>query len=170
MGDSVVTGFGAPPGFGFFELLAANPAGDEPDMTGKNLRRVLPGLRVLNLAQNSTSSGDHLRFQVKMLPTQAPSVRGIVALSTGGIDLIHNYGASPPQDEAVYGANWEDGQRYAEQFGRRLDQLLDEIALRFPGGCDIFVATIFDPTDGVGDIENVDPVLRLFKPLHAWPG
>jgi hypothetical protein len=169
MGDSVVTGFGAPPGFGFFDLLSANPTGDEPDMNGKNLRRVLPGLRILNLAENSTSSGDHLKYQVKQLPAHAANVRGIVVLSTGGIDLIHNYGASPPRDEAVYGATWEEGQRYAAQFGQRLDRLLDEITRRFPGGCEIFVASIFDPTDGVGDIEKVDPILRLLKPLPPWP-
>jgi hypothetical protein len=38
-----------------------------------------------------------------------------------------------------------------------------------PGGSEIFVATIFDPTDGVGDLDHVDPTLRLWKPLPLWP-
>ena len=67
MGDSVVTGFGAPKGFGFFDLLVDNPAGDSPDMSGKNLRRALPRLRVISIAENSTSSGDHLRLQLLRL-------------------------------------------------------------------------------------------------------
>jgi hypothetical protein len=90
-------------------------------------------------------------------------------LSTGGIDLIHDYGAQPPRDEAIYGATWEVGKVLADKFRGRLDQLLDELTSRFPGGSEIFVATIFDPTDGVGDIENTDPLLRLVKPLPPWP-
>lgn len=169
MGDSIVTGFGAPKGFGFFDLLVSNPPGDQTDMAGLNLRRAFPRLRVLNIATNSTSSGDHLRSQLLFLPPQPAEVKGVVVLSTGGIDLIHDYGSKPARDEAVYGASWEDGRRYAALFRGRLEQLLDEISSRFPGGCEIFVATIFDPTDGVGDIQNVNPVLRLVKPLPAWP-
>jgi hypothetical protein len=169
LGDSIVTGFGAPKGFGFFDLLTRSPEGDEPDMSGKNLRRVLPHLKVLNLAANSTSSGDHLRSEIAALPRQADSVLGIVVLSTGGIDLIHDYGAAPPRDEAIYGASWEVGRALAEKFRARLDQLLDEISKRFPGGSEIFIATIFDPTDGVGDIERANPLLRLVKPLPRWP-
>lgn len=169
IGDSIVTGFGAPAGFGFFDRLTANPSEDEPDMAGKNLRIVLPGLRVLNLACESTSSGYHLRTEVQRLPLQPASVRGIVVLSSGGIDLIHDYGEGPPRDEAIYGASWKDGKVFAARFRSRLEQMLDEINRRFPGGCDIFIATIFDPTDGIGDIENTDPILRLFKPLPPWP-
>lgn len=169
LGDSIVTGFGAKPGFGFFDRLAAVPAGDAPDIAGRSLRRVFPQLRTLNLAANSTSSGDHLRALPADLPEQPVGTRGLVVLSTGGIDLIHDYGASPPRDEALYGATWIDGQRYAAAFRQRLDQLLDGLSARFPGGCEIFVATIFDPTDGVGDIDRVNPLLRLFKPLPPWP-
>lgn len=169
MGDSVVTGFGADKGFGFFDRLADIPSGDETDMTGKSLRRVFPKLRKLNLAENSSSSGDHLRDQIRLLPTQSATTHGLVVLSTGGIDLIHDYGANPPRDEALYGANWADGQRYALAFRQRLNQLLDAITARFPAGCDIFIATIFDPTDGVGDIEHANAILHLFKPLPPWP-
>ncbi len=169
LGDSVVTGFGARAGLGFFDLLTANPEGDQPDMRGKNLRRVLPHLAVLNLAVNSTSSGDHLRSELGLLSKQRAGVFGVVVLSTGGIDLIHDYGSRPPRDEALYGATWEVGRELADPFRGRLDRMLDEIAERFPGGSEIFVATIFDPTDGVGDIESADPLLRLVKPLPPWP-
>ncbi len=169
IGDSVVTGFGAPKGFGFFDMLSANPREDEPDMQGKNLHRVLPHLQVLKLAMNSTSSGDHLRSQLGLLSRQREGVFGIVAVSTGGIDLIHDYGAQPPRDEALYGATWDVGKELADKFRGRLDQLLDDITSRFPGGCEIFIATIFDPTDGVGDIERTDPLLRVVKPLPPWP-
>ena len=32
---------------------------------------------------------------------------------------------------------------------------MSEINSRFPGGCHIFLANIYDPTDGVGDIQSV---------------
>jgi hypothetical protein len=169
VGDSVVTGFGAPKGYGFYALLADSPADDQHDVRGKDLRHVLPHLRTLNLARNSTSSGDHLKSQAYLLPKQKADVYGIVVLSTGGIDLIHDYGAAPPRDEALYGASWEVGRPLADRFRQRLELLLDELSSRFPGGCDIFVATIFDPTDGVGDIEKTDPLLRFVKPLPPWP-
>ena len=38
--------------------------------------------------------------------------------------------------------------------GKRLEAILDGVEKRFPGGCHIFLANIYDPTDGVGDIEN----------------
>jgi len=169
LGDSVVTGFGAPRGFGFFDRLVATPDDDATDMRGKTLTRAFPRLKVLNLAMNSTSSGDHLRSEVVLLPRQRDSVFGVVVISTGGIDLIHDYGASPPRDEAMYGATWEVGRELADRFRGRLDRFLDEVTSRFPGGCQIFIATIFDPTDGVGDIENADPLLKLVKPLPRWP-
>lgn len=124
---------------------------------------------MINLAENSSSSGNHLRYQIDNLPLQSTTAKGIVVLSTGGIDLIHDYGSNPPRDGALYGASWADGQRYAAAFRQRLEKMFDAITARFPGGCEIFVCTIFDPTDGVGDIENVNIVLRLFKPLPAWP-
>jgi hypothetical protein len=41
--------------------------------------------------------------------------------------------------------------------------LLEGVEERFPGGCEIFLANIYDPTDGVGDLENAP------LPLPPWP-
>ena len=43
----------------------------------------------------------------------------------------------------------------------RLDTLLTDLNAKFPGGCDIFFANIFDPTDGVGDPQTVM--------MNRWP-
>lgn len=169
MGDSVVTGFGARPGRGFFELLTLQPEDDDATLKGCTLRAVYPDLRIINVAENSSSSGDHLRTQLRRVPKQREEVHGLVVISTGGIDLIHDYGSAEPRDEALYGAGWEEGRVYAQNFRERLEQLLDGLIERFPGGCDIYLATIFDPTDGVGDIENVNFMLRAVRPLPAWP-
>jgi hypothetical protein len=54
----------------------------------------------------------------------------------------------------MYGATWEQAQPWIAGFERRLDSILTGINSRFPGGCYIFLANIYDPTDGVGDIHR----------------
>ncbi len=168
MGDSIVTGFGS--GHkknSFFEMITDNPEDDYPDIKNINLRKAFPNLEKINLAENSTASGDHI-LQVDNLEVQSSNVYGIVILSTGGIDLIHDYGNSPPQDEAIYGANLEEVEKYSVLFEQRLNVLIKKIKQKFPGGVKIFLFSIYDPTDGVGDIENVSPLLKLFKKLPKW--
>lgn len=169
MGDSIVTGFGASgKKFGFFEMLTDNPYQDYPDMNNKTLRRVFSQIEKKNIAENSTTSGDHIR-QIELLPKQPEEVFGIVVISTGGIDLIHDYGRSAPRDEAIYGATREKIPDYARLFEARLQKLLGKIKAKFPGGVKIFIFSIYDPTDGVGDIENVHPLLKILKKLPKWP-
>ena len=57
----------------------------------------------------------------------------------------------------MYGATLEEAQPWIESFEKRLGDILDLIASRFPGGCQVFLADIYDPTDGVGDA----PAARL---------
>ena len=52
MGDSVTAGFGVRGGYGYFDRLAENPAGEFAQMRGICLRSVLPNLRTQNLAQS----------------------------------------------------------------------------------------------------------------------
>jgi hypothetical protein len=81
-------------------------------------------------------------------------------MTTGGNDIIHNYGRTPPREEAMFGASMDEAKPWVENFGRRLDSTLEQINSRFPGGCEIFLANIFDPTDGFGDAQHTG--------LPAW--
>lgn len=169
LGDSVVTGFGARQGWGLLERLVRVPEGDDSALKGCDLSSVYPKLEVLNLAENSSNSAWHLGVQLPRVPVMPEGVKGLVVLSTGGIDLIHDYGSGVPREGALYGAELELGLQCAASFERRLDRIFDGLRERFPSGCEIYVMTIFDPTDGVGDIENVGVLLRLIRPLPAWP-
>ena len=170
MGDSITTGFGAGgKRYGYFNMLITSPPDDIADMRGKDLSRVFPGIRVMNIADNASSSGYHLRSQLPRIPPQPKEVLGLVFLTTGGIDLIHNYGKTAPKDEAIYGATYAQGVAYAKKFRQRLELLLDGIRAKFAGKCHIFLANIYDPTDGVGDVESVHPLLRLVQKLPPWP-
>ena len=61
----------------------------------------------------------------------------------------------------MYGTTLPHAVPWIENFRIRLDAIIDQIETKFPGGCEFFVANIYDPTDGVGDAENAG--------LPAWP-
>jgi hypothetical protein len=82
-------------------------------------------------------------------------------MTTGGNDLIHFYGQLPPREGAMYGATFAQARPWIDNFAKRLDEMLSLLESRFPGGCMIFLADIYDPSDGVGDPASI------FMP--AWP-
>jgi lysophospholipase L1-like esterase len=161
LGDSVTAGFGAAKGNSYFERLVVNPPGDPDDVKGLSLTAVLPKLEYKNFSVSGTTSLQHEAKQLPKLQPQPPEVFGIVVVTTGGNDIIHDYGRSPPREGAMYGATLDQAQPWIAGFELRLGVMLQHIDACFPGGCLIFVATIYDPTDGVGDIATAG--------LPAWP-
>lgn len=161
-GDSITEGFGALEGYSYFDRLIANPADDWPDMKGKTLTAVFPKFMSRNIAVSKTVSKQHLE-KLQKFPVQPGNVFGIVVISTGGNDIIHNYGKSKPAECAMYGATLEQAKPWIENFRRRLDDMVFTIMEKFPGGCEIFIANIYDPTDGCGNTNS------LFTGLPGWP-
>lgn len=162
IGDSVTAGFGAdPPGRSYFARLIQNPPDEFPDLQGICLKAVLPNLRVQNLAVSSSTSDQHLEYQVQPFETQPPEVLGLVFMTTGGNDLIHNYGRTAPAPTAMYGATLDQARPWVARFEQRLETMVTLLRDKFPGGCVIFLANIYDPSDGLGDPESVG--------LPPWP-
>ncbi len=165
LGDSVITGFGSE-GKGLFPLLLGHVSDDPLQL---NLKQVYPAIAYLNLANNSTTTEMHVAtvraHRKQLLALDAPA---LVIVSTGGIDLIHNYGSGKPQDGALYGSPLANLAHDRKLFAERLHQLMTEIKSSLPKGVEVYIQTIYDPTDGVGDIEHVSPVLRLIRPLPHW--
>ncbi len=160
LGDSVTAGFGARKGYPYFDRLAKNPADEFPELNGVCLPAVFPNFGSTNLAISGSTSSEVPTRQLSLLATNDAKVLGIVVMTIGGNDIIHNYGRTPPREEAMYGASMDEAKPWVENFGRRLDSTLEQINSRFPGGCEIFLANIFDPTDGLGDAERAG--------LPAW--
>lgn len=161
MGDSITAGYGSSPGFSYFDRLLSNPDGDSQDMSGKTLSSVLPNLSSRNISISGSTSIQHLKRQIGRLATNAVDVQGIVVMTTGGNDLIHQYGRVPPQEGAMYGATFEQAETWIANFEERLGTMLQAIRNRFPGGCHVFLANIYDPTDGTGSTGSTG--------LPAWP-
>lgn len=161
VGDSVTKGLGASPGRSYFDRLLKNPPDEFADMRGICLSKVLPNLKSLNLALSGSNSLQHLEILEHQLEIQPYSTVGLVVVTTGGNDLIHSYGRKPPQEGAMYGATMAQAQPWIAAFEQRLHQMIDRLEAAFPGGCQIFLADIYDPTDGVGDAQNAG--------LPPWP-
>ncbi len=161
IGDSVTAGFGVPRKHSYFERLAHNPDDEWPDIEGRCLSAALPNLTTRNLAISGSTSLHHVDIIEAQLEEQPPEVFGLVVMTSGGNDLIHDYGRRPPREGAMYGATFERAKPWIDNFERRLGEMLRAIEARFPGGCMIFLADIYDPTDGLGDAATAG--------LPDWP-
>jgi lysophospholipase L1-like esterase len=161
IGDSITAGFGAEPGRSYFDRLVRNPFSDSGNLPGIDLASVHPDFKSTNLSVSGSTSPQHLRIQIPKLVRQPTNVMGIVVITTGGNDLIHNYGKTPPSEGAMFGATFEQAQLWTTNFADRLETMIEKILAAFPGGCEIFLANIYDPTDGIGDIHKAG--------LPAWP-
>ncbi|MHC4855092.1 MAG: SGNH/GDSL hydrolase family protein [Planctomycetota bacterium] len=160
VGDSITRGYGGPDGLNYFDLLVQNHT-RYPDMQGRDLSSVFTDLTSRNVAVDFTVSQEHIDFQLPKLPRYDNNVHGIIVLTSGGNDLIHDYGRSEPRHDAMYGCTYKQAKEWCELLKGRLDTLLNGLMEKFPGGCDIFFANIYDPTDGVGDPQTMM--------MHRWP-
>jgi lysophospholipase L1-like esterase len=160
IGDSVTAGFGARQGYGYFQRLVKNPPDESPELQGLCLSAVIPNLRTDNIALSGSTSLAHLQI-IEEFPRQDAETFGLVVMTTGGNDLIHNYGRTAPREGAMYGATLQQAGPWIDNFEKRLRRMLDLLDQRFPGGCEVFLADIYDPTDGVGDAASAW--------LPAWP-
>ncbi len=154
MGDSVTAGFGARKGYSYFDRLIQNPPDESQDMIGVCLAKVLPKLTFINLAISGSTSFELLEAELPHLAPAGSNTLGVVVITTGGNDLIHNYGRTPPREAAMYGATLDEAQPWISHFELRLESMIQKIETHFPGGCQIFIANIYDPTDGIGDTER----------------
>jgi lysophospholipase L1-like esterase len=161
LGDSVTAGFGATRGHSYVDRLAANPADEFEDMRGRSLSAVLPNLEIRNMAVSGSDSLQHVRTVAEKLEKQPEDVFGLVVMTSGGNDLIHWYGRSPPRAGAMYGATFKQAEPWIADFEKRLEEMFTVLEARFPAGCRIFIADIYDPSDGRGDPEAAG--------LPAWP-
>lgn len=162
LGDSITAGLGAKSSdHTFFNRVIVNPQDEYEDMRGICLSKVLPNLEHENFAISGSTSQEHLATIEDRLQVHDEDVLGLVVMTTGGNDLIHSYGRMPAKECAMYGATEAQAAPWIEAFGQRLTLMLDKIEAAFPGGCEIYLADIYDPTDGVGDAPSIY--------LPKWP-
>ena len=101
LGDSVTAGFGVDRPHSYFGRMVQNPDDEFEDMRGICLSAVLPNLRTKRLASSGSTSIMHLETIRDSLEKQNADTFGLIVMTTGGNDLIHNYGRSPPREGAM---------------------------------------------------------------------
>jgi lysophospholipase L1-like esterase len=161
LGDSVTTGFGVTPPYSYFNRLMKNPKDEFEDMKGLCLSAVLPNLKTRNEAVSGSTSPMHLETIRKCIEKQPDDVFGLIVMTSGGNDLMHNHGRTPPCEGAMYGATFAQAEPWIGNYEKRLHAMIELLRERFPGGCMIFLADIYDPSDGVGNPARVR--------LPDWP-
>jgi lysophospholipase L1-like esterase len=171
LGDSVTAGFGARKGYSYFDRLVQIPMDEFQDMRGICLEKVFPKFAFTNLAISGSTSIELLEQELPHLAQADSNTLGIVVITTGGNDLIHNYGRTPPREQAMYGATLDEAKPWIGDFAQRIEFMILQIESRFPGGCQIYLANIFDPTDGIGDTtrarlpawKDAEPILNAYN-------
>ena len=161
LGDSVTQGLGASPGKSYFQRLVTNPADEFDDLRDINLQRVLPNLEPRNISISGMTSIECVDYQLPKLEPYPEDIFGAVVITVGGNDVVHNYGRTPPREGAMYGATLDQLGDWPLNFDERLEAIATRVRETFPGGCHIFIADIYDPTDGDSDTQ--------YAGLPAWP-
>jgi lysophospholipase L1-like esterase len=151
LGDSVTAGFGARKGYSYLDRLVQNPTDEFQDMNGICLGKIFPKLAFTNLAISGSTSIELLEQELPHLAQADSNTLGIIVITMGGNDLIHNYGRTPPREEAMYGATPDEAKPWINDFEQRIESMVQKIEAKFPAGCQIYLANIYDPTDGLGD-------------------
>jgi lysophospholipase L1-like esterase len=153
-GDSVTDGFCASPGKSYVELLVQDLRGRVGQVTSSN--GAISGSTSCDYTADTVRLGLHQR--------RVAADRYLVVITLGGNDLIHDYSCAGPRECAAYCSTVAQAEPWAAAFKQRMLGFLRVFRDELPG-VRVFLANIYDPTDGVGDIENA-PVPQALPP---WP-
>lgn len=157
LGDSIsIDEYAGGPGWGAISLFYRNKDEIYPEFTGKDLRSHYPGIDLYSLASDGGTSSSVLGEQLPALPPGGDDPT-IVTLTVGGNDFLFSLGPGGALDRGA-----------VENFRSNLRKILEVLRERYPN-CTIILGTIYDPTDGVGDlgIPGVD-IQEASNLFHAF--
>jgi lysophospholipase L1-like esterase len=175
LGDSISMGAGASrPQRGFTELLVRNDPTLWPTYAGKDLQTLWAGrVEQLNLAISGSTTRDTLFALRSCIARHAGPITDdavTVTLTTGGNDLKNAIWAG------VVGGSGTPMEAVATTLSATLRDLEAIVKLlqdkkNFPGGVRVFLATVYDPSDGQGQVQTGHGVLHvkgLSNALGQW--
>jgi len=159
LGDSIsIDEYAGGPGRGAISLLYRNRDGDFPAFRGRDLTAAHPDVRLHSLARDGATTHDVLDNQLPRATDHRGADRTLVTLTAGGNDLLLALAGRGHLEP-------EDGERLIE----RIEAILREITHHWPD-CLVLLNTIYDPTDGVGDLLEpgvpLDGEMRLFQQVN----
>ncbi len=158
LGDSIsIDEYAGGPGWGAISLFYRNKDEIYPEFKGKDLQSTYPGINLYYLASDGGTSGSVLEIQIPALPPGGDDPT-IVTLTVGGNDFLSSLGPGRAIDRGA-----------VEDFRSNLRKILEVLRERYPN-CTIILGTIYDPTDGVGDLAlpevDVHEAYKLFSAFN----
>lgn len=144
LGDSVLTDDYPGQGKGAASLLFRNQDRQYPDYCRRDLTTRYPGTKFHLLARDGATTLDIVHDQISALDRLRPGCP-VFTVSGGGNDILQ--GNSEPEDIAF-----------------RLQAVMAHLRRQWPR-CTILLCTIYDPTDGAGDL--IEPGKRMDKEMGA---
>lgn len=151
LGDSISTDDYPGEARGAASLFYQNRDSLYPEFAGKDLRHLYPGIAFSKLAIDGANSSDVLHHQLPKLPAKQPG-RTLISLTAGGNDILSEGDSSP-------------------EIISRLQTILSTLQTRYPD-CLILLGTVYDPTDGVGDLfesgVKLERQLKILDELNHW--
>jgi len=157
LGDSIsIDEYAGGTGWGAISLFYHNKDDIYPECTGKDLRSIYPGIDFHYLASDGATCTTVLAEQLLVLPPEDDNPT-IITLTVGGNDFL---------TALVSGGRIDRGT--IDDFRSTLTEILEALCDHFPRGF-IILGTIYDPTDGVGDLAmpEVD-VQEGYALFHAF--
>jgi lysophospholipase L1-like esterase len=141
LGDSIsIDEYAGGPGWGAISLFYQNKDEIYPEWKGRDLRSRYPGIDFHSLAADGATSTSVAEEQLPALPPGNDDPT-IVTLTIGGNDFLSLLGSGRVMDREM-----------VDRFRLNLSKILKGLRGRYPNGT-IILGTIYDPTDGVGDLD-----------------
>ncbi len=152
-----------PPGLGAASLLHRNDDRRWPVFTGRDLVSLSPDIRHVALAEDGATTASVLRLQLPRIPEE---IQGpvLVTLTAGGNDLVGLLGVSPAGP--ALGAP-DPARQLVDEVARTLERVVADLRARFPAAT-ILVGTVYDPSDGTGDLGDGVARPRELEALAAF--
>lgn len=164
MGDSISAGYGATPrSDAYFTILARNDDAMWPaDMAASLQTRFGAAVPVVNVAVAGATTATMRSNQLPALQRMAPFAgHTVVVITIGGNDITTSIATGNPTGAALDTAI----------ANLRATVTFLQNPMNFPGGVSVYVAAVYDPSDGVGFVNGCFFNLRLpsfVSALNVW--
>ena len=175
-GDSVTDGYCSSSGKDYVSLLVTNDDAAYPGWAGKDLSSHFASVSLTNASISGSTSCDYspeaLRSYIQnyLATNTFDADKTVVVITLGGNDLIEPYGCSASADCAAFCSSLSEATPWASAYKARMTSFIQVFYQEIPGDVEVFLANIYDPTDGIGDIENaVISSGGSSYSLPAWP-